>query len=229
MWAKIHLKLGKIHLTKIKIYGLIKIMDFNKFKEEMTKAFGNPIYLVSLFAMAILLIIALLLPIAGEWILYWIYYKPLYTLFKNSIYLPIYLDHLGSSLALVFFTIMIFTQFKKIIAKIIGLLVIVGIVFLLSKGIYKDIGFINAEKYRIIECNIETLVRSDRGQGGRFYYRIKGNVKNNGKMLSIEMDFYQYIELLKIKDEGINIMVTINYVPDAVSPTLGRMLNNNLE
>ncbi|GHT22434.1 hypothetical protein FACS189430_04220 [Bacteroidia bacterium] len=186
-------------------------MDFKKLKN---KEMAKPQFLVVILFMAIVVIIALFLPKVGEWALYWIYYKPFYTLFKSSIYLPLYLHYTGSTLFIAALFILWIINSRKKTNKILLLIIMAAVMFLCLRNVYKDIVFASAEKYKTIECNIGSLERKrNSGRYGRYYYEIKSSEKIDGKYVQIRMDFYQYTELLKSKNGG-NRIITVCYLPN---------------
>jgi len=92
----------------------------------------------------------------------------------------------------------------------------VVILFLFERNVYKDIVFINTDKYKTMECDINTVrkVASGGSRGHYYKYYIMGNEEINGRFLSIEMDFYQYQKLKKIQDEYRNGIILIYYLPN---------------
>jgi hypothetical protein len=190
-------------------------MNFTKLKAETVKEMAKPQFLAVILFMTVVVIIALFLPKTGEWALYWIYYKPFYTLFKNSIYLPLYLHYAGSTLFFVALFIFWIIKSRKKINKILLLIITVAVMFLYLRNFYKDIVFASAEKYKTIESDIGSLERKrNSGRYGRYYYEIKSSEKTDGKYVHIRMDFYQYTELLKSKNGGGNRIITVCYLPN---------------
>jgi hypothetical protein len=163
--------------------------------------------------------------IFGRWVLYWIYYMPFYSIFNNSIYLPFYLYGASYLLIAGFVNVMVLTyKGNKLRSKIIVASITVVILFSFERNVYKDIVFINTDKYKTMECDIKTVRKVSSGGSRSHYYKyyIKGNEEINGRFLSIEMDFYQYQKLKKIQDEYRNGIILIYYLPNTK-----RMLNRN--
>jgi hypothetical protein len=148
----------------------------------------------------------------SHWARYWIYYKPLYTIFENSIYLPFYL-HAASILILFGGLFIVNLKFEcKVYTKIIWVLIVGTGLFFIGRNIYKDIIFMNTKKYLTVECNLNTL-RSYRSRRNK-YYEIYSTEKINGKTLSVKMDFYQYNKLLNERKENKNRIIKIHYLPN---------------
>jgi hypothetical protein len=203
-------------------------MNFNRFKEKLRAERVRAAWPL-IVAIGLLALIAFV-----PWIGYWIYYKPLYTVFENSFYLPFYVYAAGSVIVycvLLAGAVACFRSFcnKKIsweIVIIIGFLVLAF--FLVGKNIYKDVAFMNASKYTTAECDLDTL-KVYYHNTGRFavkYYGIKTaeRATANGRELIIEMDFYQYNELLKKKKENRDRAIMVFYLPNTK-----KMLNYQYE
>jgi hypothetical protein len=150
--------------------------------------------------------------IFGRWVLYWIYYMPFYSIFNNSLYLPLYLYGASYLLIVGFVNVVVLTyKGNKLRAKIIVASITVVFLFLFERNVYKDIVFINTDKYKTIECDIKTVRKVTSGGSRGHYYRyyIMGNEEINGRFLSIEMNFYQYNKLKKVQDEYRNRIILI--------------------
>ncbi len=87
---------------------------------------------------------------------------------------------------------------------------------------YKDMNFAVKEKYLTVRCDINTL-RSylyRRSGGGRRIPSRRFDISSveqtaNGRRLFIDMDFYQYRELLKLRQQDSNKIVTVYYLPNS--------------
>jgi hypothetical protein len=158
----------------------------------------------------------------SSWARYWIYYKPFYTIFENSVYLPFYLY--AARILILFgglFVANLIYKFK-IWAKLIMVLTTGATLFFLGRDIYKDIIFMNTEKYLTIECDLNTL-KIHRSRRNR-YYKIQSAARINGKALSIEMDFYQYNKLLKEQKENGYRIIMVPYLPNTKRMLMYRIM-----
>jgi hypothetical protein len=186
-------------------------MFFNKIKEKISRQKVSPI-VVLIFCISIILAL-----IFREYIAYWMYYKPFYTLFKNSIYLPLYLYGGGYLLfAIIINIISIKHRETKLRSKIIIIVITIVLLFFLEINVYKDLLFTANEKYLKTECNINSLARiRSIGSGPIRYYKIYSNIEIDRNILSsIEMDFYQYSELKKLQAENKNKIIIVYYLPN---------------
>ena len=161
----------------------------------------------------------LLLIIFNRWLFYWIYYMPFYTIFENSLYLSFYLYVaallISCTLILFLAIVLIRKKTKKNIACGI-LFVILSIVLLYFNGkdAFNDIVFIAKEKYLTVECNINSLKKVQTGNKGRRIYEINSIEKIERKYVYIEMNFYQYTELLKEQNTNENKILLVYYLPN---------------
>jgi hypothetical protein len=152
-----------------------------------------------------------------EWTFYWIYSKPLYTLFGDSLYSPVYVHWAGALLVLAVLLIIFIITFKKKISKIISALILLAIMSFFSYRYYQDIVCINTQKYTAIECNLDSMKRIKRHSHGHIYYdyQINSNEIIGKRYVWIEMDFYQYRELLKLQNEKGNKIIQVYYLPSS--------------
>ena len=102
---------------------------------------------------------------------------------------------------------------SDIIGKILFCIFVIVGLFFLGKNAYRDIVFIGKEKYLVIECNINSLAKHKRKTNE--YYNIYGIERINGKTsIGIEMDFYQYNELMKEKNTNGSKILVVYYLPN---------------
>jgi hypothetical protein len=158
------------------------------------------------FIIAIVAVVSLIC-VAGRWAIYWMYYKPLYTLFGENLYFPIYLyvAH-GVIILLLFFALNMFIKYKLAMKTTVSLILVAGLL-LVCDTFRKDFIFINSGKFMTAEFDLSRLKKI---RHRRIYsYQIE----------YIKMDFYQYNQLLAEQKENHNGMIRVYYLPDS-----GRML-----
>jgi hypothetical protein len=152
------------------------------------------------------------------WLGFFIYYKPLYSLFKNNIFLSFCLYMINK---LLLFSLIIFCV-NVVKANIIINLLLLIIFVLFYNNIIEDIIFIKREKYKKIKCNLNSLrkiyVRY------RPCYEITGIEEKDAENEIIRMDFYQYEKILKKQMEDINGIMVVYYLPNTKI-----MLNKNIQ
>lgn len=174
-------------------------------------------------------LVVLLLVLFHRWMVYWLWYTPLYALFPNSLYLEFYLHIVVLLLACAGLAYLAVLNcrwerpLKKSTAAKAVVVIALGIAgaFFIGRDACRDIRFINEEKYLTAECRIETLHisrstsrRSRVGGGRRRYYGISTlEHLNNGRPLNIRMNFYHYRQLLHLQKADSAETVTVYYLP----------------
>jgi hypothetical protein len=152
-----------------------------------------------------------------SWMRLWIYYKPFYSIFKNSFYLPFYL-HIGGFLA--FFALLIIAAIAvwkdkekaNVIGKIDVSLFVIAYLFI-GREIYQDIIFISKENYLTIECDAST-VKEIRHRRYYTYEILSAEKTHENKYFYLEMDFYQYNQLKEKYSENRTEIITVWYLPN---------------
>ena len=144
---------------------------------------------------------------------YYIYYKPIYAIFGNSLYLPFYL-YILKRLPLIFFFFVI-SIITKGWFKLIPIMIMIFLMGISYFHVIKDIAFIHKEKYAVGEYDVNTL-RASRGKKGIYHYVMS---KPNDIYSIVNMDIYQYKELALLKDSdnkhGLKKkMIVVYYLPD---------------
>jgi hypothetical protein len=146
-----------------------------------------------------------------EWTLYWIYYKPAYALLGNhSLYSSVFVYWLGILLLISAYIIASVLVIKKNWIKKTGIVLMIALTVFISYNIFQEIISINTSKYDVDECNLNRLSRVEGGGGQTksLYYDIDGT-----KFVSINMNFYQYTELLKLKKKKGDVTIQVYYLP----------------
>jgi hypothetical protein len=151
-----------------------------------------------------------------DWALYWAYYKPLYTLFGSSLYLPFYLYIGGILIIIAFLLFVVFSPRERhensyIVGKIVAGAFAVAVLFFAGRDVCRDIRFIENEGYLTIACNVRALRAVHHRKSTS--YEIYSAEKRNGKIVDIEMDFYQYHELQQKYGEHGHEIITVYYLP----------------
>lgn len=159
---------------------------------------------------------------------YYIWYKPLYALFPDNLYLPLYLnvaENIILGAAILLAAVFMLGQYRtkkdsskwNIIGGFMFGIMAIALLFFSSRNAYKDMLFAGSEKYLTAECNISSIrVRKSRAYR---YYEIQPAEQIAGKRLYIQLNYYQYRELLKLQRENGDKMLTVYYLPNT-----GRML-----
>ncbi len=207
--------------------------DFERFPsqpiDEGPKNLGKfPYIRIAILSVIIFIALAYALIWHSHSVWYCIYYMPFYAIFPNSLYLPLYLYAGGHILVGILFLTVTKALMSKprkkshaFIAIVPVALAIIFIVFM-NMDAYKDVNFAVKEEYLTVECNINTL-RSylyRRSGGGRRIPSRRFDISsveytNQGRRLSIDMDFYQYRKLLKLREQDSNRIVTVYYLPNS--------------
>ncbi|GHU03313.1 hypothetical protein FACS1894158_01450 [Betaproteobacteria bacterium] len=181
-------------------------MNMNEIRQKRNKIIAYIIIFV--------LVVSILL---NKWVMYWIYYKPFYILFKNNTYLPFYLyifEHLVAVIILLFALIVPLSKSWKINILQKSLILLLTILWLNVYGIniYKDTIIMLHKNIQMVECNIINLfVYSD---DDLEHYRIRPIIDEIvDKNKYIEMDFYQYQKLLNEQKRSKNKIIVVYYLP----------------
>jgi len=159
---------------------------------------------------------------------YWLFYKPLYSIFGNSgiEYLPFYLDILSFALWIIFWGCVISFAYSKWkpksrgdkIKKIIFSTFFVGLavffIVFFGREYYGDFKEIAQHHVFQTECDINGLLI-----GGRKvdrYYLMSNDNSVNSNSNGIEMDVYQYKKLKEIKEKMPDAILKVNYLPNTM-------------
>ena len=144
------------------------------------------------------------------------YYSPMYTLFPNSLYLPLFLYAAGwGFLGICSILAAVFLFRGEPFVRFLGFALGIGFLLFIGGSVCKDIQFACNEKYLMTTCHIETLHRYYSGaKRGRANYQINSIEAPDGKPIVIKMDAYQYQKLLKIRKRDANKTLTIYYLPN---------------
>jgi hypothetical protein len=158
----------------------------------------------------------LLLP---DWTLRWIYYEPLYALFPDNIYLPLYLKigrNILGGVLLGCIAIPLLSKPRKMVQTICAVVFIalgfVQIGWAPAKE-FRDVPFGSEDTYLTTECDLSTLCTGFLKRVGskrslRRYFRIDSSEQPD---LVIDMDVWQYKKLLKESaDKGV---LKVRYAP----------------
>jgi len=163
--------------------------------------------------------IFILLLCISKWILYWIYYKPLYAIFGSNFYLPFYLYAASFLLLCLLFFFGSAYSLKKG-HKIFMSCVLIFMFVISEKTVFQDFIFLKKEKYKTTECDLGSLCELTNTGGAKYQYTVWqiGNNFTGKNNLVTNMDFYQYRELLKEKEKiggksGVKIL-TVYYLPN---------------
>jgi len=167
-------------------------------------------------------IIVLMLVYMIPWIGYMIYYKPIYTIFRNQIYIPFYLYLINCSIIFCILMLSILLYVESYRVKIIMSIILFFIFYFIYRNIIRDIIIILNEKYKSIECDLDTL--SINNVKTKYFYEISSVETVNSNNITIRMDFYQYHKLLKMKLENKNNIVIVYFLPNT-----RKMLNKKVE
>lgn len=183
--------------------------------------------LLSILAVAAIVGLYLMF-IFGRWTTYWLWYKPVYAMFPDSLYLPLYL-HLSSFaiMCIVLFVVAIFLvrkpRTKSGVAGAIFLGALsIAMMVLAGQDCHNDIVFTRNEKYLTAECRLSSLHGHGRRSGNRHdklkpntsRFHIESAEKIDGKYRDIEMNFYQYRELQRIREADGDRMLRVHYLPN---------------
>lgn len=138
---------------------------------------------------------------------YWIWYKPAYTVFGDNLYLPFVLyiiRYLSLPTVLLIFFLVKLKKWYKTIPVIIMILM----VCIFGRNVFKDIIFIHNAKYAVEEFNISSLRKS----------HIKSRpiyIMNQGVYTkTVEMDIYQYNRLILQKEKTENDKISVYFLPN---------------
>jgi hypothetical protein len=169
-------------------------------------------------AVFVLCIGVILMKIVGHWVVYWIFYTPFYARFPDSLYLPFYLHHAGMILLCLFILLWAAAcVWKKPRTKsgIAGAIFLGGIAitgsFFGGRSLCRDMEFIGHGKYMTAECNINTLEKN-RHRGSSYWIDRTETVY--GERIIINMNFYQYRKLVKLREEDNDRILTVHYLPN---------------
>ena len=207
--------------------------DFERFPsqpiDEGPENLGKfPYIRIAILTVVIFIVISYALIWHSHSVWYCVYYMPFYAIFPDSLYLPLYLYAGGHILVGILFLIVTKALMSKLRKKshvfsaiVTVALAIIFIVFM-NMDAYKDMNFAVKGKYLTVRCDINTL-RSylyRRSGGGRRIPSRRFDISSveqtaNGRRLFIDMDFYQYRELLKLRQQDSNKIVTVYYLPNS--------------
>ena len=160
--------------------------------------------LTDYFAVLLMLGVFALL-IWHRWVGYWLIYKPLYAMFPDSLLLPLYLHHVGwviCAIGMIVLGLWAFRGAVKMVDIACKIFFVAGgaaAIFISCRATWSDIEIFKAEGYRTQECDVNTLSKyiGAKSKGSRYYYIL--GIEDNAT--TIEMNFYQYRQLLKIQKQ----------------------------
>ena len=162
-----------------------------------------------------------------ENILYWLYYKPLYSLFSNYLYFPFCLYIISWLLFAGLFVVLLsplWSYSKKMdkkwqknrkIGYVVVMIIMAGGTFVLVKNACNDFKIIRKESYWVAEYEIgklERYVTKGKGVTIKYYLNSKSGLKNE----RININLYQYKELFELQKQlqNNNQVIKIYYLPN---------------
>jgi hypothetical protein len=182
-------------------------MNVNKFDKSQKIRIMIILAMISIAAIVVVLLF--------RWIRYWLYYKPLYAIFGGNLYFPFYLYLAVFVILGTFFLVVSLTLKYKLAPKIMISSVLVIVILLWCGFHYKDFVSIKNNEFMTVQCDLSHLrvYQTDVKPLRSFsHYQIRGLEKVDGKYLYINMDYYQYHELLTERNENKIERITVYYL-----------------